>query len=72
MDGELLTRNHVESLHQEANELTAISVSSLRTAKSSITNQKGYIRISQSRFVVAINAEGLLKEVSTVQNSAKI
>ena len=40
MDGELLDRNRVEPLYQESNELTAIFVSSTRTAKSSITNQK--------------------------------
>lgn len=40
MDGELLPRIRVESLHQEANELTAIFVASIRTARSSIKNQK--------------------------------
>ncbi|QCQ22108.1 four helix bundle protein [Desulfoglaeba alkanexedens] len=40
MDGDLIPRNRVEPLHQEANELTAIFVSSIRTAKSSISNQK--------------------------------
>jgi len=40
MDGEFLPRNRVEPLHQEANELTAIFVVSIRTAKSTITNQK--------------------------------
>jgi hypothetical protein len=40
MDGEILPRNSVEPLHQEANELTAIFVASIRTAKSAITNQK--------------------------------
>lgn len=43
MDGDLLPRNRVEPLHQEANELTAIFVSSVRTAKSSISNQKSKI-----------------------------
>ena len=40
MDGDMLPRNTVEPLYREANELTAIFVSSIRTAKSSITNQK--------------------------------
>ena len=40
MDGDLIPRNRVEPLHQEVNELTAIFVSSIRTAKSSISNQK--------------------------------
>jgi four helix bundle protein len=40
MDGDLLPRNRIEPLHQEANELTAIFVASIRTAKSAITNQK--------------------------------
>lgn len=40
MDGDLIPLNRVEPLHQEANELTAIFVSSIRTAKSSISNQK--------------------------------
>ncbi len=40
MDGKLLPRNRVGPLHQEANELTAIFVASIRTAKSKITNLK--------------------------------
>lgn len=40
MDGDFLPQNRVEPLHHEANELTAIFVSSIRTAKSSISNQK--------------------------------
>jgi four helix bundle protein len=40
MDSDLLPRNRVEPLHHEANELTAIFVSSIRTAKSSISIQK--------------------------------
>ena len=40
MDGEFLPRNRVEPLHQEANELTAIFVASIRTVKSAISNQK--------------------------------
>lgn len=40
MDGDLLPQNRVGPLHHEANELTAIFVSSIRTAKSSISNQK--------------------------------
>jgi four helix bundle protein len=38
MDGRLLPRKRVEPLHQEANELTAIFVASIRTAKSAIIN----------------------------------
>lgn len=44
MDASLLSVNLVEPLYQEANELTAIFVSSIRTAKSSITNQKSKIK----------------------------
>jgi four helix bundle protein len=40
MDASLLSGKLVEPLYQEANELAAIFVSSIRTAKSSITNQK--------------------------------
>jgi len=44
MSGELLPKDKVESLLQEANELTAIFVSSIKTTKSNhnstITNQK--------------------------------
>ena len=40
IDGELLPKSKVQSLHQEAHELAAIFVVSVRTAKSSITNQK--------------------------------
>jgi four helix bundle protein len=43
MDGEILPRNRIEPLHREANELTAIFVASMRTAKSSISNQKSKI-----------------------------
>jgi four helix bundle protein len=46
MDASLLPRKLVEPLHQEANELTAIFVSSIKTAKSSITNQKSPIHKS--------------------------
>ena len=38
MDGELLPRPQVEPLHQEANELTAIFVASLQTAKSAVND----------------------------------
>ncbi|PXF60116.1 MAG: four helix bundle protein [Deltaproteobacteria bacterium] len=44
IDGELLPKNKVESLHQEAHELAAIFVASVRTAKSSITNQKSKMK----------------------------
>ncbi len=40
IDSELLPKNKVESLYQEAHELAAIFVASVRTAKSAITNQK--------------------------------
>ena len=40
MDASLLSRKLVEPLYQEANELTAIFVASIRTAKSAIANQK--------------------------------
>jgi four helix bundle protein len=40
MDGELLPHNRIEPIHQEANELTAIFVASIRTAKSEISSQK--------------------------------
>jgi len=40
MDGALLPRNRVEPLHQEAHELAAIFVASIRTAKSSIRNHE--------------------------------
>lgn len=40
MDGELLPRLLVEPLHQEANELAAIFVASIRIAKSAINNRK--------------------------------
>lgn len=38
MDGGLLSRPQVEPLHQEANELAAIFVTSVRTSKASIRN----------------------------------
>jgi four helix bundle protein len=40
MDGELLSRQQVEPLHKEANELAAIFVASVRTTKSAINNRK--------------------------------
>ncbi len=40
IDGNLLPKNKVEFLRQEAHELAAIFVTSVRTAKSAITNQK--------------------------------
>lgn len=40
MDGELLSRQQVEPLHKEANELAAIFVASVRTSKSAIINRK--------------------------------
>ena len=40
MDDKLLPEDKVKLLHQEARELAAIFVASVRTAKSSITNQK--------------------------------
>ena len=40
MDDKLLPEDNVKLLHQEAHELAAIFVASVRTAKSSITNQK--------------------------------
>jgi len=40
MDGSLLPRKLIEPLYQGVNELTAIFVASIRTAKSAITNQK--------------------------------
>ena len=40
MEGKLLPEDKVKLLHQEAHELAAIFVASVRTAKSSITNQK--------------------------------
>ncbi len=43
IDGELLPKSKVKPLHQEAHELAVIFVASVRTAKSSITNQKSKI-----------------------------
>ena len=40
IDGELLPKNKIQPLQQEAHELAAIFVASIRTAKSTITNQK--------------------------------
>ncbi len=40
IDGELLPKSNVQPLHQEAHELAAIFVASVRTAKSAIVNQK--------------------------------
>jgi four helix bundle protein len=40
IDGEVLPKTKVEPLLQEAHELTAIFVASVRTAKSAIINQK--------------------------------
>ena len=44
MDGELIPRNRVEPLFRESNELTAIFVSSIRTIKAKIINQKSKIK----------------------------
>ncbi len=40
MDAELLPQDKVHALHQEAHELAAIIVASVRTTKSKISNQK--------------------------------
>ena len=40
MDGELMPRTQVEALHQEAHELAAIFVASVRTTKSAISNHQ--------------------------------
>ena len=40
MEADLLPRTKIEPLHKEANELAAIFVASVRTARSSINNQK--------------------------------
>ena len=40
MEGKLLPEDKVKLLHQEAHELAAIFVASIRTAKSAIINQK--------------------------------
>jgi len=44
VDGELLPAAKVESLRQEAHELAAIFVASVRTAKTTILNQKSKIK----------------------------
>jgi len=44
IDGELLPKSKVQPLLQEAHELAAIFVASVRTAKSAITNQKSKMR----------------------------
>jgi four helix bundle protein len=40
IDGELLPRNRIEPIHQEANELAAIFVASIGTAKFEISSRK--------------------------------
>ncbi len=44
MDGKLLPRNKVEPLYKEADELTAIFVASIRTAKSAIIDKKSKMK----------------------------
>ena len=44
IDGKLLSQSTIQPLHQEAHELAAIFVASVRTAKSSITNQKSKMK----------------------------
>lgn len=48
MDGGMLPRKQVEPLHREADELTAIFVASIRTAKSSISNLQSKIKNQKS------------------------
>ncbi|MBC8116412.1 MAG: four helix bundle protein [Candidatus Saccharimonas sp.] len=44
IDGKLLTKQRIEPLLQEANELTAIMAAAHKTAQSSIRNQKSKIK----------------------------
>jgi four helix bundle protein len=44
MEADLLPRIKIEPLHTEANELAAIFVASIRTAKSAIDNQKSSMK----------------------------